>query len=424
MAIVKPFKALRYNNKNNDIKNFICPPYDVIDNDEYEKLVDKCEYNMINLELPKGNLPYDNAKKLLENLKGNEILVEDKKNSIYVYEEEFVINDMTYKLKGFIGRLKLSKFSDNVVIPHEETLSKPKADRLNLMKATNCNFSQIYCLYDDKNDNYSILDKISSDSKPTIEVKDDVGVIHRLWVVDDEKICSKVCSNMKEECLYIADGHHRYETALNFQEYCKENGISTDACNYVMTMFVNLDNSGLVVFPTHRLLNNIANFNHNDIINKCSKYFDITQLNTIEEAKQNLENSYKCGEKAFIMYSGNSNITMLKLKELSVMDNLLPNKSTASKQLDVNILHTIILENILGIDKEKLAMQSNLKYTRNFNEAIDCVNCGESQCAFMMNPTSVSDIKGVSDEHEKMPQKSTYFYPKLITGLVLNEIKD
>lgn len=425
MAEIKAFKALRYTNEDNDINKFICPPYDVVSDMEYDELVKNREHNMIRLELPKGEDPYCTAYKLLDEWKRDGILSKDSKDSIYIYEEEFTVKGEIYKLKGFIGRLKLTEFSEKVVLPHEETLSKPKSDRFNLMKATKCNFSQIYCLYSDEdNHNFNLIDKLSV-GIPEVEVKDDSGIIHRLWVINDVESCKKICDNMCDKVLYIADGHHRYETALNFMKYCKANDINFDenAEQYVMTMFVNIENDGLVVLPTHRLLQNMKDFNLSILLDKCMEYFDIIKLSDFSQLECKLEQLYKGGIKAFAIYAGKDNLHLLILKDTSSMSKYLGDKSPASQKLDVNILHKLVLDNILGIDKNKLADQSNLTYTRNLDEAISSVDTGESQCAFIMNPTSVDDIRGVSDAHEKMPQKSTYFYPKLITGLVINEMK-
>lgn len=425
MAQVKPFKALRYSDSEAEhIDDFICPPYDVVSEDEYNRLLGRSDHNMIRLELPKGANPYHKAKELLEQWKKEGVLKRDQEDSFYIYEEEFRAKGNTYKLKGFIGRLKLSPFSQGEVVPHEQTLSKPKEDRFNLMKATLCNLSQIYCLYsDEKGKNSQLIESLSS-KEPDVCVSDEAGITHRLWVVSDERACTAIVDNMEDKRLYIADGHHRYETALNFRDYCRRNGITKgrDAQEYVMAMFVDVENSGLVVFPTHRLLQNLRDFNQDNMLSKCEEYFDIRQVQDLSLAQVTLEERYKKGDKVIGVYFGGSGFTLLTLKDTGVMDRFLGDKSTASRQIDINVLHTLILENILGIGGDKLAKQTNLSYTRSFSEAINSVKKGESQCAFLMNPTSVEDIKNVSDAGEKMPQKSTYFYPKLITGLVINEM--
>ena len=308
--------------------------------------------------------------------------------------------------------------------PHEETLSKAKTDRLNLMKSTFCNFSQIYSLYmDETHQTLSRIDALSSGT-PRIEFNDG-EVIHRLWVVNDPVAIGAICEDFAERKLYIADGHHRYETAINFRNWCREQGLSAegDDPDYVMMMLVDMQHSGLVVFPTHRLVRGLEQFDGNDMLEKCGQYFQVTPMDDISQIEANLDALYRQGKKAFAYYGGGNSWTLLILKDLSVMADLLPGKSAASQSLDVTVLHSLVLERILGIDAENMAQQINLTYTRSFQEAVSSVQKGESQCAFILNPTRVSEIRDVAAAGEKMPQKSTYFYPKLITGLVMNQME-
>lgn len=426
MATIKGFKGMRYNLETaGEISKLCCPPYDIISEEQRLDYIKENEYNVIRLELPKeGENPYANAKNILEMWKDKGVLISEDKPAIYIYEEEFTAYGSRKSIKGIIARVKLEEFSKGIILPHEFTLSKAKEDRLNLMKATNCNFSQIYALYmDEEHTTLSTIDEQSA-SNAELEFTDNDNVTHRLWIVTDEKVLSKLSADFADRKLYIADGHHRYETALNYRNYCRENGFSKegDAQDYQMIYLVDMEHPGLVVFPTHRLVRDLADFDKEKVLEGCKKYFDITKMQGTSTMESDLASLYNEGKKAFGFYCGNDEWYLLVLKNIEVMKELLPQLSTASQQLDVTVLHSLILEEIFGINKENMANQINLTYTKFFEEAISSVDSGKSQCSFVLNPTRVTEIRDVAAAGEKMPQKSTYFYPKMITGMVMNDL--
>lgn len=425
MATIKPFRALRFNTElSGNLKDLISPPYDIINDEKYKQYINSSKYNIIQLELPKGEDPYNSAKQLLNKWIEDGILKRDNEDSIYIYEDEFSIDGELKKIKGFISLVKLEEFSKKIVFPHEDTLSKAKEDRLNLMKATSCNFSQVYSLYtDEQNKIANIIDSASS-IKPNVEITDSDGIIHRLWAITDKNIINKISEQFKDKKLYIADGHHRYETAINYRDYCRKNGLSKegDPVDYIMMMLVSISNSGVVIFPTHRLIRNLNQFDCKKIISQCKNYFEIEEKNDIKTIEQDLNALYKQSKSAFAFYAGNNVWTLMTLKDSINIKEILPELPASILKLDVTILHSLILERVFGIDKENMKSQRNLTYTRDIKEAINSVDCGNSQCAFILNPTRVSEIKDVAINGEKMPQKSTYFYPKIITGLVMNQI--
>lgn len=427
MAEIKGYKGLRFNcEKAGKTEELVCPPYDIISDQQREEYIKTNPHNIIRLELPKGDDKYNKAAEILKDWLEKGILVKEDKPAIYIYEEEFTAYGERKTIKGIICRVKLEEFSKGIILPHEFTLSKAKEDRLNLMKATNCNFSQIYSLYMDGGKN--TLGKIDSLSKsePDIQLQDNDNVTHRMWIIKDEKAIADICSDFTDRKLYIADGHHRYETALNYRNYLREQGLAKegDACDYQMMMLVDMEHPGLVVFPTHRLVRNLDSFNAERVIDGCKEYFDVTEHSDINTIESTLMELYNQGKKAYAFYCGGSSYKLLVLKDTNIIKKLLPNASTATQQLDVTILHTLILEKIFGIDAENMAKQINLTYTKIFDEAISSVQQGNSQCAFILNPTRVSEIREVASNGEKMPQKSTYFYPKMITGLVMNQLED
>lgn len=424
MAEIKPFRALRYTEKAGNISKLTCPPYDIINEEERLAYLRENPCNVIRLELPKGENPYEQAGETLRGWIQDDILKQDTDPGFYIYEEEFTAYGQIKKVKGFICLVKLEEFSKGVVLPHEETLSKAKEDRFHLMEKTFCNFSQIYSLYhDEEKRTLSRIDALSS-GRPRYEFSDG-AVTHRLWIVNDHEAINTICEDFSDRKLYIADGHHRYETALNFRNHCREQDFSKEGSDvdYVMMMLVNMEHEGLVVFPTHRLVRGLADFNSEKLLKDCKTYFDVIPQENTDSIEETLENLYTEGKKAFALYTGKENWTLLVLKDLSVMKKVLPDKSAAYQGLDVSILHSLILERIFGIDKENMANQVNLRYTRSLKEALSSVQKGESQCAFLMNPTRVKEISEVAAAGEKMPQKSTYFYPKLITGLAMNQMK-
>ena len=425
MLQVKPFRAMRFNTqKAGTISSLCCPPYDIISEEQRKAYIAANEHNIIRLELPRGETPYETAGATLKEWLAEGVLAQDDKAGIYLYEEEFTVKGETKRVKGFISLVKLEEFEKEIILPHEETLSKAKADRFNLMSSTYCNFSQIYSLYFDENRKVATIIERLSAGRPDVEFTAEDGIVHRLWCVYEQEEINAVAKLMEDKKAYIADGHHRYETALNFRNHLREQGVITydsHLGNYVMMMLVNMEHEGLVVFPTHRIVKNLASFDEQAVLHACEQYFDIETKHGDMQAP--LEEQYNQGKKSFVLYTGKKEWRQLTLKDDKVMTELLPEMSEAYKNLDVSILHTLVLERIFGIDKENMANQVNLRYTRDFDEAIEAVDGGEANCAFIINPTRVSEIAAVAAAKEKMPQKSTYFYPKLITGLVMNKLQ-
>ena len=426
MATVKAFPALRFTAKAGDISKNVCPPYDIISPRQREEYISESENNIIRLELPVGENAYEDAGALYKKMRADKILDNDATPGIYVYEEEFSVNGEVKRIKGIFVRVKLCEFSENVVLPHEETLSKAKTDRFNLMSATFCNFSPIYSMYSDES--RQISGKVAELTKntPEIEFTCADGVTQRLWKIEQGADTDFIEHAFEDKQLFIADGHHRYETALNFRRKLVEDGIiksDSDAGNYVMMMLIDMENDGLVVFPTHRLVRGLENFDAAKSLEKISEYFEVTEIKKNDVQKSLAEN---VNNKAFVFCTKPEIYHLLVMKDNAetkkALDLLNPGKSNAYKGLDVTVLHSLILEKIFGIDKENMANQVNLKYTRDFEEACECANSDEYNCSFILNATKVSEIKDVALAGEKMPQKSTYFYPKLITGLVMNEL--
>ncbi len=420
MANVYPFRAWRFSAQAGPMNELICPPYDIISEEQRKGYLRRNPHNIIRLELPReGADPYAEAGKTVREWCEDGTLVRDNDAAFYVYDLVFEVNGEQKNITGLLVACEITPFSEGVVLPHEWTLSKAKTDRLNLMKATGFNFSDIYSLY--QADTKAILDAAMT-AEPLTDVVDEDGLRHRLWAITDAATIDTIKATFADVKLYIADGHHRYETSLNYKNYRLENGIPVAGADRIMMMLVEMSHPGLVVFPTHRLIRDLDSFDAEALLSACEADFAVERGLSLAEAEEKLAKAYDDGKKAFVCYTGGETAALLTLKDIARMDTLLPTESAVSRQLDVNVLHTAILERVLGIDKENMAQQINLTYTRDRDEAIDGVNSGAFQCAFLLNPTRVSEIQGVAAAGEKMPQKSTYFYPKLITGLTMNEL--
>ncbi|NLY44069.1 MAG: DUF1015 domain-containing protein [Clostridiaceae bacterium] len=438
MANFIPFRGLRYNTeKISDLSKVITPPYDIISPSEQDDYYKAHPNNVIRLELGKehaedteNNNKYTRAAAYLNQWIEEKILVFESQPAFYIYEQIFQLKDGEKKsCKGIIGLVELEEFSKGIILPHEETLSKAKTDRFNLMSTTYSNFSQIFSLYMDPEKTItSIINECSKD-EPHIHFTSKEGIVQNLWIISDPDILAKIHDGFTGKKLFIADGHHRYETALNFRNKLREENphySKDDLFNYVMMMLVEMDDPGLVVFPTHRVIKDLDNFDKKDLLTKLEQNFYVEEFSVEPESPQLhliIEEKLEArkSEKVFALYMGNDNYYIITLKNADAIKKALPDKSDAYRNLDVSILHALILDEILGIDGENMANQKNLTYTRSSQEAIEWVKTGAFQCSFLLNATKVHEIKDVSLANEKMPQKSTYFYPKLVTGLVMNK---
>jgi uncharacterized protein (DUF1015 family) len=417
MATIKAFKGLRYSEKAGDLGQLCCPPYDIIDSEQKQALLDKSPLNIIRLEKPEQTAEgYDQAGKTLRDWVDKGVLADDSQECIYAYEFEFVDNGNVRAVKGFVALVKVEDFDKKIILPHEETLSKDKSDRFNLMTETGCNFSQIYSIYQDEAGEGSAVLEAATAGNPTSVFTDDDNVTHRLWAVDDSGVISKITALLADKQVFIADGHHRYETALAYRD-ANVGGTS----DFVPMFLINMENPGLTVWPTHRIVRDLPGFNYHTILAKSLEYFHINEYHSQEECINRLTMAGKNGKNAFALYSGNR-YTLLILKDAGVMDELLSDKDESLRRLDVSVLHALVLERLMGIDKANMAAQKNLTYTRVFDEAIAAVDSGKANCSFLLNSTPISAISRVASTGGKMPQKSTYFYPKLTTGLVMNRI--
>lgn len=423
MTKVLPFRGLRYRGK--DLAKVTTPPYDIISDEQQKAFYEMDRDNVIRLEYgyqrPEDTAEdnrYTRAAAELRRMLEEGVLAQDESPCFYIYEEIFSHNGRDMSLKGVIGAVELSEFSEKKVLPHEETLSKAKTDRFELMKATACNFSQIYSLYNDESGRLPETVNRLSQRTPDISFTAFDGLRQNLWIISDKSDTDRISELFADRQLFIADGHHRYETALNYKKYMEAAGAEGDLWKYCMMFLVDMSDPGLVVYPTHRIVRDIQGFDGEALLKAAEEYFDVAEVDR-DGAEAAL--AANADRNAYALYF-DGKCRLLVLRDPSAMEKALPEKGREYRGLDVSVLHTLILEKLLKIDKENMAKQINLTYTRDAAEGFAAVDGGRANCVFLLNGTKVSQIKEISLVNEKMPQKSTYFYPKLITGTVINPL--
>jgi len=432
VATIILFRGVRYNKAEVNPGEVVTPPYDVIDPAAQEQFYEKNPYNVIRLELGKTyqddneeNNRYTRAAQTLKEWLASGILHHDPKPSVYLYEQEFKARGETKIRSGFITGVQANDYSKGEVLPHEETLPKHKADRLKLMKTTLANFSPIFGLYaDPEHIIEKALETAKADRRPDIEVTDSQGIVNRLWVISDEDALKTVIDQMAGRKIFIADGHHRYETAVNFGREMAAEG--KEGYDYLMVCLVNLYNEGLVVFPTHRVVKNIAGLNAGTLVENLAQDFVVKEIPAGISLKDFVAGLEELGRDShsFGLYTADKKYYLLTLKDENILDSLeLAGRSHAWRRLDVSILHTLILEKLLGIGSRQRADESNLIYVRDEDAAKGMVDSGAAQLVFFMNSTKVEEVTDIATGGEKMPQKSTFFYPKVITGMVINDYR-
>jgi uncharacterized protein (DUF1015 family) len=417
MAEISAFNGIRYGNRIKDLSQVVTQPYDKITKEMQENYYNKSEYNIVRIILGKtspsdNDNQYNRARDYFERWQNDGIFIQDSKPSIYPYYQEYRWDGRQLLRRGFICLIKLEDFSIGTVLPHERTMSGPKEDRLQLLRATKANFGQIFMLYPDpQNAVASLIESNISDKEPIINTYESYenNVRHKVWRIDEEEVIEEVKERMRDKTLLIADGHHRYETAL---KYRNENSNA----RYRMATLVSMDDPGLVILPTYRALHSVGNLD--DFSSKVSEFFEIEQMSSKEMLFKVMKGRKHC----FGLYFGGK-FCILTLKDEDLIDRFVgKNRSPEYKLLDVTVLHAILIEHILGISKEEQASKQKINYLRDANLGIEGVDRGKYDLVFFMNPTRIDEVKRISEKKELMPQKSTDFYPKLITGLIINHL--
>ena len=420
MADIRPFRGWHYNlMKVRDLSQVITQPYDKIPKELQQKYIERHPNSFVNLILPSAPDPYSFSATTFKLWGQQLVLVRDSDPTIYVLHQEFEVAGQKKTRKSFVAAIRVDEFEKGTVLPHERTLSKPKADRLSLLRATRADYEQIFMLYDDPQ---GVTEKaLTPTGEPMMKATDDYGCVQKVWAIADPAKLATVRKALADKVMLIADGHHRYETALTYRQEMERAGNVPDdaALRFKCTAFVNIADPGLVILPTHRLLFGLKSPKWNDIVATIGKWFETTPIKDAE-----VESALaKAGtDHVFVLHVGKNRSWVLRLKDKSAVEQLIKDHTADYRDLDVAILHSLLLENVLGI---KVAdIEDHVAYERNLAETMAKVDSFNYQAAFIINPTRADQVQKVAAHGERMPQKSTDFYPKFVSGLVFMDIGD
>ncbi len=419
MAKVIPFKGALFNPQKVDANETMAPPYDIVTPEFKDVLYRRSPYNVIRIDFGKdedgdneGRNRYTRASGFLSAWRDEGILIDDTEPAFYCYEINYVINGQQKKTRGFLGAVRIEELGSGRIHPHEMTYSKPKSDRLNILRYCQANTSPIFSLYSSEEKiTSSIIDNVVR-QEPFIEAKNGDGFIHRLWRINDMGSIDAIIKEMSDKDIFIADGHHRYETSLKFRKEMEDKGLARtgeEPFNYTLMFLANMEDDGLTLLPTHRLVEINSDINIKETI---GQYFDIQKINSSaisekQAMQQMLETMHKSAH-SFGMFLTNANTYYSLVFNGPKIETDMPE---CLKDLDVTVLHKLIFERLLKIDHYEYEMDPDI--------AVERARKGLFEAVFFLNPTSVKDVKEVALAGQRMPPKSTYFYPKLLTGMVI-----
>jgi uncharacterized protein (DUF1015 family) len=422
MADVQPLRALHYDPAvAGPLANVVAPPYDVIDSGQRAELLARSPFNVVAVDLPQGEPdPYESAREQFESWQAERALVRDEQPAIWAHTQDYTGPDGQRRTRrGFFCRVRIEGYGPGRVRPHERTHPGPKEDRLRLTRATKANISSIFSLYSDPaNAAWKALAP-ATEEEPYGEVTDADGTVHRLWRVADPEAIASVQAATRDAELLIADGHHRYETMQAYAEEVEAAGTPpNDEHRYILMCLVALEDPGLTVFPTHRLVNKLDDEQRAALAQTLERDFEISEVSLDQVAPTPGDGPLELG----YVKHGDERAYRLTLKDQKIADDALSGHSDAYRHLDTGILETLLLKGALGLGDEDISHFNGLFYARDTEEALRVVRSGEYDAAFLMRPTPVEQVRDVAAEGENMPPKSTYFFPKLLTGLLFNPL--
>jgi len=436
MAEIHPFRALHYNpSRIHELRKVVTQPYDKISPEMQSAYYRSSPFNLVRVirgrihadDNPEDNV-YLRAAQCFREWTGGGILVSDSEAAIYPYDQEYESPGRQGSKKvrrGFIALCRLKDYSARIIHPHEETLSAPKTDRLELLKVTRAHFGQIFVLYSDPAGQVESLLGEEAPLEPWEQVTDEYQTLHSVRRITDPQAIRRIVVAMADKKLVIADGHHRYETALAYRNYCRSQAISDNRAEYVMMTFVRTEADGLTILPTHRLVHSLPGFDWADFLSQVRSIFDALEFPAQGEdsgwANRFLEGLARAGREgpAFGAYAGRGKLALLRLRSDFNLDASLNDLPPTLRRLDVILLHRLILQQILGIDPQAVRQEKYLTYHREFPAAAAAVAKGEAQLCLALNPTPVEAVRDNALAGLTLPQKSTDFYPKLLSGLAI-----
>jgi uncharacterized protein (DUF1015 family) len=434
MADIRAFRAFRYDlGRVGALRDVVAPPYDVIDPTLQQALYDRGPYNIVRLILNReqptdteSNNRYTRSARTMKDWIQDGVLAQDSARSLYVCHQEFEIEGRKHLRRGFLARVRLEKYGEGRIFPHEETQSGPKADRLKLFHATGMNLCPIFGLYpDDDNLVQNQLDQAIHRALP-LEATDHLGVISRLWPVTDQRIVSSVIGWMGPKPVFIADGHHRYETGLRYRDDLLAAGETLDADappNFILMMLTGMSDPGLVILPTHRLVSGIPSLTADRMRALLEPHFTVEMVGTGEAAARETWELMEAdgGQDLLGICSASDGAWQLaRFRAPERMADLAPDHSDAWRELGVSVLHVLVLGTLLP---QALGVQPQCRYVHLLRQVTEAIQTKTCQLGVLVPPASMSYVEQIAGTLEKMPSKSTYFYPKLLSGLVLNSLK-
>ena len=447
MAQVFPFRAFRFNPARAPFERVLTQPYDKISPSMQERYYTADPHNLIVVEKGRSfhddteqNNVYTRSASALEDWIRNQVVEQDSAPSFYAYSQEYAVpgTEGRRTRRGFIGAGQLEDYSAHIVFRHEQTLSGPKADRLELLRHTKTHTGQLFMLYADPQRRVdAILAEAESSPAPATELRDEYNVVHRLWIISEPNAIAAIQEAMKDQKLVIADGHHRYETALNYRNECRARTGKIDLAapfERVMMTLVNTYSEGLTILPTHRVVAHIHDFSWNAVRRHLEPWFSAEAFPFSNEAKKGEARAkflavLKKGraKRAIGVYpaaeSSKRAFYVLTLRDGANLSGLLPSVSPLQRELDVVLLHEGILEPALGITPQAVTAEANLTYKREAVAALDAVDSGRAQIAFLLNSCAVEQVMKIAMAGEVLPQKSTDFYPKLLSGITMYRVE-
>jgi uncharacterized protein (DUF1015 family) len=441
MARIAAFRALRYDPSKVSLDQVVTQPYDKITPEMRERYYAASPHNLVRIILGKQqptdhsrDNPYTRAAQFFRDWRRQGVFQQDAEPSIYSYSQRFTIpgQKTEQERRGFIALGRIEDYSAGVVFRHEQTLAKPKADRLELLRATPAHFGQIFMLYSDPSAEIEGLP--AAPTTPTLELSDEYGVLHRVWRISDPALIERVRSQMRDKRLIIADGHHRYETALHYRDERRAMAASagiggvtrsthppdTDApYEWVMMTFVNMDSPGLTILPTHRVVHGLNDFSPDVLRERACPYFSVEECDPGISAARVTAILREAGKMGTVLLGVMKDRAFLFDRPKGDGVGILANVPFRQQSLDVVQLHKCLLEDALGLSQESIRDQQNLRYIREADQALQQVRRGEANVAFLMNPVAIKQVREIAFAGEVLPQKSTDFYPKLLSGVTI-----
>jgi uncharacterized protein (DUF1015 family) len=434
MADVRPFRAIRYElGRVGALRDVVAPPYDVIDPPLQDALYRKSPYNVVRLILNKEEPTdtetdnrYTRAARFLREWQADDVLVQDSARALYVCHQDFEVEGRRYTRKGFLARVRLEPFGSGRIYPHEETLPGPRADRLHLFRATAMNLSPVFGLYPDPASEVNVrLDAAVRRALP-LEATDHHGVVSRLWPVTDQHVHSAVAGLLGPQPVFIADGHHRYETGLRYLEERRAAGEVRDddaAANFILMMLVAMSDPGLVILPTHRLVSDLPPLGADRLAQLLAPHFELERMGTDEAGARDVWELIEAdgGQDVLGLGTTDDGVWQLaRLRDRAAMDRLAAAHSPQWRGLAVSVLHVLVLDELLG---SALGARPQCRYVHLLREVQEAAARRECRLAVLVPPARMDHVTRIAGALEKMPPKSTYFYPKLLSGLVFNPLR-